>query len=273
MIDVCFTDNETLVIRQIRKLREPYDYNSGRFIPFHFNYGLLEGDPIDTQARMEAESMRFYYPTPEDEIEQIYHDTEKSYHRIMEWLDSALQSKKSIRIWVSNTAHDICNLYWLCHYAQKYDPAIWLVKCPEYEIDSQTNLPVLLECWQQVSSNDTYLHARDNAVALTKNDILFYAAQWERLVKENMSLRILIDNSVISTSEDFFDSILLKHIGTTPVFLRTVLLDVLDEGLGIGYNFILGRLDKLIHQGLVLGCQESTDDLGFKQLRKICEAT
>ncbi|MBE6686479.1 MAG: DUF1835 domain-containing protein [Ruminococcaceae bacterium] len=204
MVDICFGNT---LIRRILKLQRECDYNNGQEIPFHFNYGILKGDPIDTQARIYAEALRCYYPDT-DEVEQVYCDTKKRYDNAIEWLNSVLRDKKTIRLWISNTANDICNLCWLCHYTQKYDPVILLVKCPVCEKDGQSNTPDLRKSWEQVSSDDTFLSAIDSAAAMTKNEILFYAMQWKRLVKENMPLRVLIDNSIISTTDDFFDPII-----------------------------------------------------------------
>ena len=264
MVDICF---DNTIIRRILKLQKEYDYNNGRDMGFHFNYGFLEGDPIDTQARMYADALRFYYPDT-DEVEQSYRDTKERYDDVIEWLDTVLKNKETIRVWISNTANDMCNLCWLCHYARKCNPILLLVKCPTFEINTQTNIPEFRESWVQVSSTDTFLCGINNAVAMTKDDIDFYASQWERFVKENMPLRILINNNIISTTDDFFDPIILKYIGTEPIALQYVLHDVMDEDLGMSIDFVLSRIESLINQGLVLVCQDNS----FGWHRIICRS-
>ena len=76
--------------------------------------------------------------------------------------------------------------------------------------------------------------------------------KWEKLVKENMPLRVSADGGVISAAADYYDSLILKHISEQPVAAIKIIINVLElQQVRIDLELIEERLRVLIASGAV----------------------
>lgn len=118
MLDICFNDS---VGGSLMVARTHLESDGVLPLNLHLNYGKLSGDVIATQEQISADDFRNFYPnaTPE-EVEKEHTKCLRKARRCFKDLAQKLESGQSIRVWVSNTAHDRCNLYWLCHFAKDF---------------------------------------------------------------------------------------------------------------------------------------------------------
>ena len=86
----------------------------------------------------------------------------------------------------------------------------------------------------------------EKAAKLSKEQIDLYADLWEKLVEENAALRVLIDNRVINTSEDFFDNAILSFISKEPKSQVSVISDFLGKWYCADFSLFQSVLNTLL---------------------------
>ena len=104
---------------------------------------------------------------------------------------------------------------------------------------------------------------------LSKNQIDLYADLWEKLVEENAALRVLIDNRVISTSEDFFDNAILRFISEEPKSQVSVISDFLGKWYCSDFGFVSERIEYFLKIGKIEIVENKTDNKGSYIIRTI----
>ena len=259
MLDICFSDcvgGNLLAVRS---------YLDSDVLPInlHLNYGTLCGDIVAKQERLFAESLLLHFPnTDPQEIERNYKKNLKKARRCFQNLEERLQSGESIRVWVSNTAHDRCNLCWLCHFAKDYPAKILVVTCPGYEFNERTQQYIENRNWASFSNLDFMASYAKNAVELTASEVESYSTQWKKLVEVDSPMRVLIDDYIVNVPEDFFDAIILRQIDKTPKSQSRIIGDLLAELQGVDTNFLLSRINFLIKSDKVKICELKTDAYG-----------
>ena len=76
--------------------------------------------------------------------------------------------------------------------------------------------------------------------------------KWEKLVKENMPLRVSADVGVESAAADYYDSLILEHISEEPISASKIIANVLQvQQVRIDLELIEERLRVLITSGEV----------------------
>ena len=260
MLDICFNGS---VGGNLMVARTHLESDGVLPLNLHLNYGKLSGDVIATQERISADTFRNFYPdsTPE-EVEKEYKKGLRQARRCFKDLAQRLESGQSIRVWVSNTAHDRCNLYWLCHFAKDFPTKLFVVVCPGYEFDTRKQCYIENRNWARFSNAHFMADCANKAIELTEEEIQAYANEWNKLVEKDAPLRILIDDNLINVEEDFFDSIILRHIENAPKSQSSILGNVLAEGWGMDVDFICARIDFLLKSNVIKICEKRSDDYG-----------
>lgn len=260
MLDICFNDSVGGNLMAAQMYLE-----SDGVLPLnlHLNYGKLSGDVIATQERRTAENLLYYFPnTPPKEIDRNYEKGLRLARQCFKDLEDRLKNEQSLRVWVSNTAQDRCNLYWLCNFAKSYQPKISIVVCPGYEFNSRKNCYVENRNWASFTNHRFMADCAKNAVELTEEEIGQYAKAWEKLVEKDAPLRVLIDDDLVSTDADFFDAVILRHISDTPKSQSSILGNFLSEYIGMDVDFVCSRIDFLLKNNLIKVCEEKVDTQG-----------
>ena len=96
-----------------------------------------------------------------------------------------------------------------------------------------------------------------------------YAREWDRIATENAKLRILIDNTIVSVNEDFFDSTILGFVGHTPEKQVHIMGKMLGKWRGCDVAFISERIDHLIATKQIIVCKEEVDEFDCYWQRSI----
>jgi len=120
------------------------------------------------------------------------------------------------------------------------------------------------------SCNLSYMASfAEKAAKLSKEQIDLYADLWEKLVEENAALRVLIDNRVINTSEDFFDNAILSFISKEPKSQVSVISDFLGKWYCADFSFVSERIEYFIKIGKIEIVENKTDNKGSFIIRTI----
>lgn len=97
-----------------------------------------------------------------------------------------------------------------------------------------------------------YIHsdAARHAVPVEKDNIAAMAEEWRRLTEENAPLRAYVNGRVISVGEDFYDSVIMRHITDKPDTAGRVITRVL-ESLNVRAELILYRIKRMAESGRI----------------------
>lgn len=97
-----------------------------------------------------------------------------------------------------------------------------------------------------------YMHsdAARHALPVEKDNIVAMAEEWRRLTEENAPLRAYVNGRVISVGEDFYDSVIMRHITDKPDTAGRVITRVL-ESLNVRAELILYRIKRMAESGRI----------------------
>lgn len=258
MVDICFNDSVGGMLKLVRKQIE-----STYVLPLglRLNYANLDGDIIENQVRREIETAKYFTKNvSEDDLEDEYYEFLDEERKKHQKLYQFLTSVQPFRLWLSNTANDYCGLLWFCNMMRDYDNAISVVWCPGYEYDDRTNISSIKSAWEFLNNPYLLVDNIDNAQALSKAQIDAYSREWERVAAENSKLRILIDNTIVSVNDNFFDSIILGFVGHVPEKKVSIMGRILGKWRGCDVAFISERIEHLISAQQIIICEENVDE-------------
>lgn len=249
MIDVCFSDSTSGMLRSIIKELGSKDVVSFRF---DLDHGYITDDIVVRQERMHADYLRcFFAQISDEEIENKYQQgLENTYSKFMTF-EKLLKNKEGIRLWIGNTANDRCCLYWLCDYMSSYPNDIHIVMCPGFEPDEKNGKFHEVQSWASCDNADFLCEFSLKSRLLCSEEKALYATLWKTIVTENMPLRILVNNKIVSTTEDYFDKVILSFIDETPRPQSEIMGEILHKWNICNVNFVVERVDALIREGYV----------------------
>lgn len=270
MLDICFCD---AVYGNLMMAQKLLNTDGVIRLNLHLNYGKLSGNVIAAQAKRNTDSLLSLSPSIEAKELEDYHTQElQQFRQHLKDLESTLKDGQPIRIWVSHTAQDRCNLLWLCHFFKKCHPKIFVVVCPGYESDPSGNGYLENGNWGSFINHRFMAECVNNAIELAESEIEESAQIWRQLVRKNAPLRVLIDGNLISTSEDFFDAMILQHIHSKPTSQAIILGDFFAEHIGADVAFVCSRIDYLLERNIIKVCKDKTDAQGCNWQRTLSKA-
>lgn len=108
------------------------------------------------------------------------------------------------------------------------------------------------------------------ARTFTTDEIRMYAEMWGELVLENAPLRAVVNGTVLSVSEDFYDFIIWNRLTEKPVKECRLIGDILGQvPIGIGDWWYAARIEHFIRQGRIKAVEDSKNK--YARLIKKCE--
>lgn len=152
------------------------------------------GDLLDTRRRQE--SLRPFLDA------QSLRLLAEGIETAADFLASVRKKPEPLRVWISQSAADLCGLGWLINSLKDYDETIAIINAGAYnarhsvgEIKPEA-IPALIH----------------TATLLSKTQRARLAGQWKALEAENAPMRIVVNGNSVSVEEDFYDALLSKHI-------------------------------------------------------------
>lgn len=187
----------------------------------------------------------------------------------LETIEEAMQNNESMRIWLSNNAESMCGFYDLCSRLKDYAGLIVVVQASKQ--------PYERNCWGLIKSYERYRYA-DRERRLTKEVMYEIAADWEKLKKENSNMRLLVNNELISVTDDYFDHMIFEAFeleeesfsGVPENYIMGNTMHIGNENqLNLHDSVICARIDKLIEEGKIIIVEDNKEK--FKRLLKIAD--
>ena len=166
-------------------------------------------------------------------------------------LRQAAETGERIRVWAAPWCpHEMCGLYYACHLLRDANSSVFWV-CPPREIRRKDG------AWEQVHGlgqfpPETLGDLAADAVKLPPELCRQYGDCWLELVKENAPLRAVVNGTLMSVPEEFYDFALCKNLPVEePKRMGYVLAETLCKMPGIGDAWLYLRLMKLVKKGEV----------------------
>lgn len=232
-------DNWLVEERENWEKAEPLGGNGSDIFCFDMllNIGCIDESVFDKERQ--SVMQRFDYAGPDE--------TESRLKKCQQGLtDFCLRVKdgEPVRIWHGQDTEDMCGMLWLCYEMVRRNlplDKVNFVKLPD-EILSTREIPE--EKWYQYAGLQTLI---------AEEEIQFYASQWEALKAADAPLRVVVNDCVLSATEDFYDERIWQEIEKVEtVFSQPKLIGrLLDTGIGIRDSWIRYRLDRFVATGML----------------------
>ena len=162
---------------------------------------------------------------------------------------------ETIRVWYSDQPYEYCGLCWFLSELKKRMeklPRIYRIKLPNL-VESENTMMNFMG-WGGVCAEEFYKFLPLQK-EVTPIFISAAAFKWSELQEENSPLRAVINGTVQSVPEDFYDSFIRKEIDKMDhEFHEAVLIgNILGKyQLGIGDIWIALRIEKMIESGILV---------------------
>lgn len=168
---------------------------------------------------------------------------------LVERIRNAAQDGEKIRIWWSDSAEETSGFYWAMTLLQHENANVTQIKVPDHMC--------IHEKMQSLSGTGSLepalfseLLSLEQPVSLAERSC--YAKRWNKLVLENAPLRAVINGTLCSVPESFYDFILRQALPDEPVRVAQVIGNALINGpIGINDWWYANRLHKMIADGEV----------------------
>lgn len=156
-----------------------------------------------------------------------------------------------VRIWYNERPSSLCGLRFVCNILKDYDCNVRIVGLPRTLVHDDGNTTHLNWIPEEPSELDELLQFEE---PLTHDEVCQYASEWARLVDENSPLRAVVNGSLISVPEDFYDFLIFKELPDEP----TREVRVVGHVLG---NYMIGVWPEWINKRIRHGILEGTIEL------------
>lgn len=271
MVDVCFNPSVEGNLNSIKyQAGNPIRTDNIILLDLQLNYGLLNGDLFQIQSEHEAKIYKsFFSNATERELTSLCKKKNRSIKSALFKLDKKLKNGEAIRLWLSNNSSDRCGLYWFCDYVRKTECQLYTVICPGIELLANENRFIENTRWAAFNNLPYMASFSERATELSKAEINLYSELWQKLVKENAPLRVLIDDKVIGTTEDFFDNTILDYVTAEPISQATIISNFLEDWYCTDYCFVSERINYLLEQGKIEIVESKTNNEGSYIVRTI----
>ncbi|MBE6887682.1 MAG: DUF1835 domain-containing protein [Ruminococcaceae bacterium] len=165
------------------------------------------------------------------------------------------QNGEDIRVWYSDNPSERCGMLWFMAELRKikdYSGRVYTIKLPKYMYDEQENTITEYFGWGEMEPAKWH-RCLEYTQDKTK-ECWGYAQQWWNLVRENSTLRAVVNGRVRSVSEDIYDRYIWEEIDLVEdEFIQAAVIgSVLGKHqLGIGDAFVALRMEKFIESDIL----------------------
>lgn len=238
---------------------------------FAFSFGLSRGDisedfPDELRLNSQMELCGTSRENVNDIKDMAYHLVKQIKDGQMQWesLLTFLEQDEELRIWYNpRNPDDVCGLYWFLWLLKKSNlsPKLWRMALPEYFTEPNGNI-VVCRGWPEIVPEKLghYLYLQQEVSVVFST--MAYCA-WEKLREENAALRAMVNGTICSVPEDFYDGIIRMELEKQPEQFKepSFIADLLMKTcLGaMGDEFIHRRLMKLVNDGILSVVTASED--------------
>lgn len=184
----------------------------------------------------------------DEEMEAELKNLTDVYSKELARLKKHLRNGEPIRIWYSSCPYSICGMIWLCSVISGIKSPVYAVELPPHDPHAS---------WGELEPEkfEDYLRFQRE---LSPAEIKHLSGNWKRLKRENASLRLVINGSVVSVSSSFYDLLIWRHLGKTPKKEAVLIGEILGANqIGVGDYWFAARIEHLIRLGKIRICKNS----------------
>ncbi len=232
-------------------------------IGFSLDIGDISGE-IDSRGRREVfRKVLGCTGIDEQEIERFFRLQRKDLVKLI----SAATQGIPIRVWESHAPFSVCGFAFVCNVLRNIECTISVISFPEQIINTE-NTNVSYRDWNEVPPEQLYDFLSYEHI-LTTVEKRVQSDLWRNLKIENSPLRAVINDSLISVPEDFYDHLILRNLPDNEFMMETLIGELLHNyQIGISDGWYALRIEKMIQKQQIKVITKSNPRYRYRQILK-----
>lgn len=240
-------------------------------LPLALSFGPIH---LDLTGPERAAALKRLFSAFPSEAEEVVSHLTCQVLRSLDMLLKRASQGEAVRIWIADDPNDwcgFCHLAFLLSGCSNQMPVSLVHLPPFWAREDQAVVP-----YAGLGEIPPYLWGRlaQQEKPLTPAFLKALAGHWLQLQEENAPLRALVNGSLVSVPESFYDSFILSQLRCMePIFREAELVGkVLGQyRLGIGDGFVALRVEQMIRDGLLepVTQPQQGDPLYHRLLKKL----
>lgn len=250
MLEVVFNESTKASIKQAKssnKTEDNYgDFDNIAFIGGYLDIGDISGELNSIEGRKIFDEFWTNIYSDEKDRDKYFNEQVKDIDKLLE----AAKKNGQVRIWKGNSSSSICGFMFVCSLLKDIDCKIKVVNLPEYIVRDDDVIESFTD-WDSVAPDrfHKFLSYERELTWIEKN---MYSGLWEELRLENAPLRALVNGSLISVPEDFYDHLIIKNIPKGEFKIVELIGVVFGKyQIGVSDFWYVLRIKKMIEKGLL----------------------
>lgn len=258
MIHIVFNEEETELMKKVQQLDETL---AGAVIRIKDDYAVGSIENIfETEGYQQRRDWwkNLLENSPYKEQQDIVDDKMTVLN-----LKKALNEnpEEQVWIWMAQNQHDVCGYYWLMPQLKEFQGRVMVLY--------MNNLPFINEkgqifypSWLHEIQPSEFLKAKKLARPITLSEFEVDPDEWNKLMLENATVRILEGGKkIVSKEADFYDAEILKNITGEWQKASRVITNTLNRmKIKTGDVFIMWRMKELISAGKIIAEGDTTKE-------------
>lgn len=194
-------------------------------------------------------------PEMKEELKTLGKHYAKEYLR----LKRGLKDGEPVRVWISDSPFSMCGFFWLSGLLAKHNAEVSVVEMSRFNeqtaAESDRTLSVCRD-WGECDPSKL-AGALPLARRIPRMELISNSMEWQRLVKENASLRTVIAGRIVSVPVSFYDFLIRRYLGRQPMREAVLIGKILGENqLGVGDWWYAQRIEHFIRRKSIVVLQD-----------------
>lgn len=183
---------------------------------------------------------------PDEDMESEIKRAVEYYAGELARLKQYLKQGEPIRMWTSMCPYSVCAELWLSDLFAHSGSRIYLVDLPGFIDNNGT--AVEYASWAECTT-ERFVSSLPLTRRVSKGELIANTFAWKRLVEENSPLRAVITDRVTSVPVSFYDFLIWKYLGDSPIKEAVLIGKILGENqLGVGDWWYAQRIEHFIRK-------------------------
>lgn len=171
-------------------------------------------------------------------------------NRDLATLNQGIIEGKAIRVWLSDSPHERCAYYALCHYLRHQDVELVVVEPPGVVTEDDNKMTVY-KSWNEIEPGKLYKYL-DCERKISTVEKVSNGNQWVSLIEENGDLRSIVCGQLMTVPIDFYDHLIYKYLTYEPKLMGRVIGELMGKNpIGVIDSWFADRIKHFIDLGHV----------------------
>lgn len=183
-------------------------------------------------------------------------------------LEEAKTTQEPVRIWVcTDNPAEMCGLYFVCRFMAGTATPLFMVRIPE-RVEKEDRI-VAYRGTGDIEPEELSKYAASGTEGpLSRLMHGFFADIWSTLSRENAPLRVVMNGTMMSVPENFYDFALRARMPDGDFRVAQLIGKTLANLPGAGDRWFFLRISAMIRSGELVVVQEATDDHPYSAVIK-----